>query len=69
MKIKTKRNNSYSGDTSIAVQALNANGQYQTLFNLYPKKDKHGAYYENDRYPGNFETVKEAKDYAAQVSA
>ncbi len=63
--IRSKPNKSFPGDKSIAIQSLSANGQFQTLFNIYPKSDKFGKHYENDRYAGCFASVKEAKEFAA----
>ena len=67
MRIRNKKNNSYPGDNSSQVQYQDSGGQWQGLFNIWPERDRFGIAYYNDRYPGAFATITEAKEYAKQI--
>ena len=64
IKAKThKPINSYSGDKSLRID-IHDNGNIVPMFNVYPKSNRLGRYYSNDRYSNTFKTITEAKEYA-----
>lgn len=66
INIRSKRNESYKGDSSIQIQVFNpAQGSWVGLFNLYPQRDRQNRkFYTNDRFVNTFSTITEAKHFA-----
>ena len=62
-KVKTRKTNSYPGDTWIGIDVILPNGYSITAFGLWPRSDKRGRYYESDN-GGYYNTITEAKEVA-----
>lgn len=67
MKIRTKKNNSYPGDRSLQIQAVNNAGRILGLFNITPAFMCGKLYWTNDCYTNEFDTITEAKEFAKTV--
>jgi hypothetical protein len=67
MKIRTHKNNSYPGDRSIQIQAVDNTGRVLGLFNLNPAFMCGQLYWTNDNYSNEFNTITEAKEFAKTV--
>lgn len=67
INVRSKRNDSYKGDSSLQIQVFNpAHDSWVGLFNIYPQKDRSNRrYYTNDRFVNTFATITEAKHFAA----
>lgn len=67
MKIRTHKNNSYPGDRSLQIQAVDNTGRVLGLFNIIPAYNAGQLYWTNDRYSKEFGTITEAKEFAKTV--
>ena len=66
MEIKSKKLNSYPGDTITRIEVHHPDGIVQIAMCVYPCSDKLGRYYKNDINGKTFKTLKEVKKYVRE---